>query len=183
VFTEQGYQHHNGTARNPQTESCGVDTAEQIMAFQGLMRALDGRNDEFHAMHIWQWEMTGSQGSTWNINPAASANQPDNRPLAQWLSGFVSNLHPGDYNEDGTVDAADYVVWRKAQGQQATFFSGADGDGSGMVDEPDYHVWRSRFGGLEPVGGAVAAAPEPTSSSLILVAMLAGVFHRPARSG
>ena len=125
-----------------------VDTAEQIMAFQGLLRALDGRQDEFRAMHIWQWEMTGSQGSTWNINPSASANQPDNRPLAQWLSGFVSNLQPGDYNDDAIVDAADYVVWRKAQGQPATFFSGADGDGSGMVDEADYNLWRSRFGGL-----------------------------------
>ena len=87
------------------------------MAFQGLLRALDGRQDDFRAMHIWQWEMTGSQGSTWNINPSASANQPDNRPLAQWLSGFVSNLLPGDYNDDAIVDAADYVVWRKAQGQ------------------------------------------------------------------
>ena len=146
VFTEQGYQHHNGTSRNPQTESGSVDTAEQIMAFQGLLRALDGRQDDFLAMHIWQWEMTGSQGSTWNINPSASSNQPDNRPLAQWLSGFVSNLQPGDYNDDGIVDAADYVVWRKAQGQAATFFTGADGDGSGLVDDADYDLWRSRFG-------------------------------------
>ena len=46
VFTEQGYQHHNGTSRNPQNESGSVDTAEQIMAFQGLLRALDGRQDE-----------------------------------------------------------------------------------------------------------------------------------------
>ena len=109
VFTEQGYQHHNGASRNPQIESGSVDTAEQIMAFQGLLRALDGRAEDFLAMHIWQWEMSGSQGSTWNINPSATANQPDNRPLAQWLSGWVRNLLPGDFNDNGTIDAADYT--------------------------------------------------------------------------
>ena len=45
VFTEHGYQHHNGSSRNPQNESGAVDTAEQIMAFHGLLRALDGRQD------------------------------------------------------------------------------------------------------------------------------------------
>jgi type II secretory pathway pseudopilin PulG len=178
VFIEQGYQHHNGTARNPQTESGSIDTAEQIMAFQGMLRALDGRQDEFRALHIWQWEMAGSQGSTWNINPSASANQPDNRPLAQWLSGFVRNLQPGDFNEDGLVDAADYVVWRKANGQPATFFRGADGDGSGRVDEADYSLWRSRFVGPAAAGAASALIPEPAAAVMALNAMFAGFFHR-----
>jgi hypothetical protein len=169
VFTEQGYQHHNNTSRNPQTETGSVDTAEQIMAFQGLLRALDGRQDDFLAMHIWQWEMSGSQGSTWNINPGPTANQPDNRPLAQWLSGFVSNLQPGDYNDDGMVDAADYVAWRKTAGRTAAFFTGADGDGSGAVNDADYALWRSRFGGSAgretPVSSAV---PEPAAAILLL---------------
>jgi hypothetical protein len=171
VFTEQGYQHHNGTSRNPQIESGSVDTAEQIMAFEGLLRALDGRRDDFLAMHIWQWEMTGSQGSTWNINPSAGANQPDNRPLAQWLSGWVSNLLPGDFNRDGSVDAADYVVWRRSNGQSTTFFTGADGNGSGAVDTADYNIWRSQFGA--PASGSVnssASVPEPMVARLILPA-------------
>jgi hypothetical protein len=182
VFTEQGYQHHNGTARNPQIESGSVDTAEQIMAFQGLLRALDGRKEQFHAMHIWQWEMTGSQGSTWNINPGPSANQPDNRPLAQWLSGFVSNINPGDYNDDGTVDAADYVVWREAQGQAATYFTGADGDGSGSVNDADYNLWRSRFSGLASTAVATASVPEPTSALILLVTMSGASLRRAART-
>jgi hypothetical protein len=187
VFTEQGYQHHNGTARNPQTEPqpgnpIPVDTAEQIMAFHGLLRALDGRQDEFRAMHIWQWEMTGSQGSTWNINPSASANQPDNRPLAQWLSGFVSNLEPGDYNDDASIDAADYVIWRKALGQSATFFSGADGDGSGLVDDADYELWRRRFGGLPiEVTTPARAVPEPTTAVIMLGVVCGGLFGHPRR--
>jgi hypothetical protein len=172
VFTEQGYQHHNGTSRNPQIESGSVDTAEQIMAFQGLLRAMDGRQDDLLAMHIWQWEMTGSQGSTWNINPSASANQPDNRPLAQWLSGFVRNLLPGDFNKDGVVNAADYIVWRKTQGQTVTYFSSADGDGSGIVDAGDLNVWRANFGATPGSGaGLVGSVPEPATVWLVLAAL------------
>jgi type II secretory pathway pseudopilin PulG len=178
VFTEQGYQHHNGTSRNPQIESGSVDTAEQVMAFEGLLRALDGRQDDFLAMHIWQWEMTGSQGSTWNINPSAGANQPDNRPLAQWLSGWVRNLLPGDFNRDGSVDAADYVVWRKANGSTATFFQGADGNGSGAVDATDYAVWRGQFAAT--AGSTTAASftvPEAATAWLFALG-LCGTISR-----
>jgi hypothetical protein len=161
VFTEQGYNHHNGVSRNPQDEDGAVDTAEQIMAFQGLLRAMDGRQDDLLAMHIWQWEMAGSQGSTWNINPLASANQPDNRPLAQWLSGFVRNLLPGDFNRDGVVDAADYVVWRKTDG-------GAGG----------FSAWAERFGQTSGGGATSNSAPEPGVFWLILTAMSAALGYR-----
>ena len=164
VFTEQGYQHHNDTSRTPQTESGSVDTSEQVMAFQGLLRALDGRQADLRAMHIWQWEMTGSQGSTWNINPSAAANQPDNRRLAIWLSRFVQNAVQGDYNGDGLVDAGDYVLWRNSLGQTVTYFNGADGNGNGSVDSGDYSVWRSHFtGGAGAGAGLAATVPEPAT--------------------
>jgi hypothetical protein len=182
VFTEQGYQHHNGTSRNPQNESGSVDTAEQIMAFEGLLRALDGRQDELRAMHIWQWEMAGSQGSTWNINPASTANQPDNQPLAQWLSGWVSNLLPGDFNRDRSVDAADYVLWRKWAGQRVGFFSVSDGDGSGAVDQLDYALWRGQFDASAGGAAAIAASvPEPAAVWLVACAIYAIVGQRANR--
>jgi hypothetical protein len=54
---------------------------------------------------------------------------------------------PGDYNLDGTVDAADYVIWRRTLGQTTTIhYYGADGDGDGIVDQDDFDVWRSHFG-------------------------------------
>jgi hypothetical protein len=50
----------------------------------------------------------------------------------------------GDYNFDGTVDAADYVVW------QATRHSAVDlranGNGDRVVDQADYDVWWANFG-------------------------------------
>jgi hypothetical protein len=49
----------------------------------------------------------------------------------------------GDYNGDGTVDTADYVVWRRAVGTNNVW---ADGDGNGMVGPEDYDVWRRAYG-------------------------------------
>jgi rhamnogalacturonan endolyase len=55
---------------------------------------------------------------------------------------FVSLV--GDYNADGNVDAADYVVWRKANGSTTDLH--ADGNKNGIVDEEDYDLWRANFG-------------------------------------
>jgi hypothetical protein len=87
----------------------------------------------------------------------------------------------GDYNLNGTVDAADYVVWRDTLTQMVPPLSGADGNGNGTIDSADYDVWRSHFG--QPAGSgagllAVAAVPEPTTLALVI---LAGVCFYPRR--
>ncbi len=68
----------------------------------------------------------------------------------------------GDYNDDGKVDAADYVVWRNEIGTPA-----------------GYDMWRAHFGQSAGSGAALpsaqplsAAVPEP--GSLVLVAVLLG---------
>src|SRR5215204_3577239 len=55
----------------------------------------------------------------------------------------------GDYNKNGTVDAADYAIWRKTLGSSSSL--SADGDGNGTIEPPDYAFWRARFG--NPVKG------------------------------
>ena len=70
------------------------------------------------------------------------------------LRGPVKYALTGDYNGNGTVDAADYVVWRNTVGQNVAFGSGADGDGDGIVGSGDYTAWRSAFGSiLAPAAG------------------------------
>ncbi len=45
----------------------------------------------------------------------------------------------GDYNHNGVVDAADYVLWRNTLGQSASpAGSGADGNANGTIDAGDY---------------------------------------------
>jgi hypothetical protein len=76
----------------------------------------------------------------------------------------------GDYNSNGTVDAADYVVWRKSDGQTGAGLP-ADGDGDGDVDADDYNVWRANFGRtaiamvLPGAATAVATAANAAQSS------------------
>jgi hypothetical protein len=67
---------------------------------------------------------------------------------------------PGDYNLDGSVDAADYVVWRKNDESQE-----------------GYDSWRTNFGRTLGSGsGALADAAVPEPASLALGGMLLGVL-------
>jgi hypothetical protein len=78
----------------------------------------------------------------------------------------------GDYNNNGLVDAADYVAWRRTLGQSVTAGTGADGNGDGQITQADYDVWRANFGQSAGSGatlGAGAAVPEPATMVLALV--------------
>jgi hypothetical protein len=83
-------------------------------------------------------------------------------------------IDPGDYNDDGAVDAADYVVWRDTLNQAVTFpGSGADGDGNGAITTADYNVWAANFGKLSSAGSTsppAGSVPEPFSLAMVLVA-------------
>ena len=78
----------------------------------------------------------------------------------------------GDFNHDGTVDATDYVVWRKTGGSPA-----------------DYNAWRTHFGqtafngsSLRSAGPLSAAVPEPASAALVMFGLVLTVACRCRRS-
>lgn len=84
---------------------------------------------------------------------------------------------PGDYNPDGTVDAADYTVWRNALGQTGSGLA-ADGDLSGVVDRGDFIVWKTNFGATASSGSpSNTSLPEP-SAVWLLIHATAGVGLR-----
>jgi hypothetical protein len=84
---------------------------------------------------------------------------------------------PGDYNHDLTVDAADYVVWRKQLGSMGTGLT-ADGNGDSVVNQLDYDVWKVNFGAMSPGAAATAAplgaVPEPSVLQLVIVGAAIG---------
>jgi hypothetical protein len=51
----------------------------------------------------------------------------------------------GDFNRDGSVDAADYAVWRKTFGQTGWTLA-ADANNDREIDYGDYNIWRTNFG-------------------------------------
>ena len=76
---------------------------------------------------------------------------------------------PGDYNGDDSVDAADYVVWRKTLGQNVALGTRADGNGDGTINPADYTVWRTNFGITRTgEGSAISNVPEPGAMTLVL---------------
>jgi hypothetical protein len=75
---------------------------------------------------------------------------------------------PGDYNSNGTVDAADYVLWRKG-GSLANEI-----DTPGTVNDADYTEWRARFGNGGGGSGLASAVPEPCSWVLLMSVLMMG---------
>jgi probable HAF family extracellular repeat protein len=76
---------------------------------------------------------------------------------------------PGDYNRNGTVDAADYVVWRNTLGDSGTGLA-ADGNANDAIDPGDYDVWRANFG--TSADSASEEIPEPSRLALAIAAVL-----------
>ncbi len=78
---------------------------------------------------------------------------------------FVSTAvsgDPGDYNNDGTVNMADYTVWRNKLGATGIGLA-ADGNGDAVVDAADYIVWKSSFGQSAESGITGVQVPEPAT--------------------
>ncbi len=92
--------------------------------------------------------------------PDLFGNQMGTETPLSFTVATVPPTLPGDYNQNGEVDAADYIVWRKTLGATGLpVNSGADGDGDGEVTQADYQVWRGHFGETLPLPGAGSMTP------------------------
>ena len=91
-----------------------------------------------------------------------------NRALSASEITTLASILNGDFNNDGQVDTADYIVWRK----------------TGIYGQQGYDAWRANFGKTISGSGSstsTAAIPEP-SSILLFVASLA-LIPLTAREG
>ncbi len=110
-----------------------------------------------------------SLGGAFNPAVFGSGNNGDleffiTDPLGEELRGIIQYVTtgglPGDYNNDGRVDAADYVVWRKNPAAHG-------GDPAG------YNTWRMNFDRTAGSGlGAGGAVPEPAAFVFFVVSTL-----------
>ncbi len=87
---------------------------------------------------------------------------------------------PGDYNQNGVVDAADYVLWRDQFGSGTSL----PNDDTAGVGNDDYTRWRSHFGQTASNSSGVGSAtvPEASTFSLLLVAILCELGGRSRRA-
>jgi hypothetical protein len=117
----------------------------------------DGRDDQY------MWAVPMNNNDLWHV----SASFPDVQlvdapaPLA------------GDYNNNGTVDAADYVAWR-------------DNPGAFGGNPAGYNTWRANFGksagAASGLGGGAQVAPEPGTLALLLLLTTPWLLSRIARA-
>ena len=120
---------------------------------------------------------TSDGGGSFLVNYGPSSSFNLNQVV---LSAFEAVLLPGDYNDNGTVDAGDYVVWRDTLGQTGTGLP-ADGNGNNQIDNDDYNIWRAHFGQTAGSGSGAdvnAPVPEPTSAVLLILGAAVGTWMR-----
>jgi hypothetical protein len=80
----------------------------------------------------------------------------------------------GDYDRDGAVDAADYVVWRTNMGTSNALPNDPIG---GTIGAAQYDQWRAHFGQTAGAGLALgpstdSAIPEPASILMLVAGIL-----------
>jgi hypothetical protein len=119
----------------------------------------------------YNWTISYVGDITWaDANAGVVGSISDSGGVDVVLKGLSSVIVPddlpGDFNSDGRVDAADYVVWRKTDGMQE-----------------GYDEWRTNFGRTAQSGaaGQSAAIPEPAAILLLLAALAAGLASRRVR--
>jgi formylglycine-generating enzyme required for sulfatase activity len=140
----------DGAVENSETVSGGIqNTANPLLIGfnpgEGIMGYWKGLLDE---LRIYDRALTPAEIALLAMNPEEGL--------------------PGDFNFDGSVDAADYVVWRKLH--------------SG--DESKYNEWRTNFGRTSGSGAFSVdsgTTPEPSCGTLMALAgVLMAVFARRA---
>jgi hypothetical protein len=119
-------------------------------------------------------------GSFASITAGYSVQQQGNN-LMLYFGDAPDPVLAGDYNDDGAVDAADYIMWRKAMGGGLTLAN--ETASPGVVDGEDYDEWQTNFGAQAGDGGGNGAVPEPTIFAGLagLLLVLSGARNRRKR--
>jgi hypothetical protein len=144
-----------------------VDAAESDTELTAALGGLQLLNSRFTIAHV---VVQNAVSGSWTIGVVQRDGSGAAREFQQ--AGIFGPAIRGDYNHNGTVDAADYVVWRKTLGQGGSGLT-ADGNGNQEVDAGDYDVWRANFGQTHGVGGQLQSAtvPEPAAGLMMIVAL------------
>ena len=162
-------------------------------SLQGKYFFLDSRNDaDTSNDNYWMFDPADPFGTVANIDSLMTPNVGSALFPVSFGEDAVGNLYiayigsgevfriatneqiAGDYDADGDVDGADYLVWKETFGDisRGGELLPADGNGNDVVDAADYTVWQDNFGASihNLVAGASQSIPEPAGLVLMLLA-------------
>ena len=143
------------------------------------MKLIDGfsptAGDAFQLISTIGTPISGTFIDTLNVLPTIGAGLEWQIDYSNSDFVFLRVQLPGDYNDNGVVDAADYTIWRDTFG--STTDLRADGNQDGVVNQSDYIFWEFRFGNTAPSNST--AVPEPTSVLIAALALAALPQRKP----
>ena len=98
----------------------------------------------------------------------------------------MSTLWAGDFDSDGDVDGNDFLLWQQGYGLlEGASPSDGDANADDAVDAQDLVAWQNDYGGVVSAaldaGSTSVGVPEPTSSSLALLAFAGALLGRGSR--
>jgi T5SS/PEP-CTERM-associated repeat protein len=113
-----------------------------------------------YSFDILDWGgRTGAFSAIQLPNPDGTLTWDTSQLYTTGVISVTSTASPDDFNADGQVDAADFIVWRHGLGVN--------------FNQADYDVWRAHFGQAAGTGAAAAGSagdistvPEPASALL-----------------
>ncbi len=112
----------------------------------------------------------GASGVT---SPGPGAMAFDNVVLK--LLDVAAPANNADFNNDGIVDGADFLIWQRGFNSGSTLATG-DANGDLAVNGLDLEIWKTQFGtDPTPAVGAIGAVPEPATFALAGMALVAGL--------
>jgi hypothetical protein len=104
--------------------------------------------------------------------------------LTEFMATVTESV-AGDYNQDGIVNAADYIVWRNHEGTEFDL-PNRDPEAMGNIDQADYQFWVENFGNTSGSGSSIphsafripnsSAVPEPSGIILAAIALVSRLF-------
>jgi hypothetical protein len=131
----------------------------------------------------YNWTISYSGNITWSdadnrvVNTVTGSGGVDLVLVGQ--GSIVLPGITGDYNDDGVVDAADYITWRKNAGTTNTLPNDPAG---GTIGTTQYNNWRANFGMSAGAGAgsspAQTAVPEPSTVIFALAALIVASLIR-----
>ena len=101
----------------------------------------------------------GSDGGSFNLTQVGSTL------VLEFIGGTAGTT--GDYNDDGTVDAADYTTWRDNLGTNNALANDPIG---GTIGQSQYTQWKDNFGST--ASSLATAIPEPSAGALLGLGVL-----------
>jgi hypothetical protein len=174
----------------------------QIVLDPGTDTGILGRNDDIISYYIdgvkelemprSELKVTGDRAEM-ITGRFGGANNPGSDAAASTdflnaLTRLQPGMHPidpigpppgslvGDYNNSGTVDAADYTLYRDNLGLDSSALQ--NNDIAGTIDIDHYAQWSENFGNTAGAGSS-ATVPEPCSCALVTLGLLAWLARRP----